>query len=112
MTNAATTCYNQIKTMDKMAMWDWGVLRTRPTASSDGNTLTLKSSGMVKWKGYIAITYNTGSDLYDIEFFRIRKPRRTKANPFTIPEKKVDKTLDGVFFDMLINVIDGQVLGR
>ena len=109
--SAANVIFNQIKAMDSMALFDWGALRYRPTASADGLTLTLKSSGMVPWKGYIAITYNQGSDLYDVEFYRMRKHRNPK-DPFAAPVKKVDRKVTDVFVDSLVSVIDRQVLKR
>lgn len=101
---------NQIIAMDKYALGDWGAAYQNKIASEDGNTLTLKSSGMVKWKGFIAITYNRGTDAYDLEFYRMRRPRKSPNNPFPIPEKKVDKSVERIYVDQLISVIDEQVL--
>lgn len=101
---------NQIIAMDKYALGDWGAAFKEKKAANDGNTLILKSSGMVAWKGSIAISYNRGTDAYDIEFYRMRRPRKSSANPFPIPEKKVDKTYERIYVDQLIDLIDGQVL--
>ena len=110
----ASECYNQICALDSMAVFDWGAIRQgqQPVALNNGKTLCLKSAGMVKWKGYIAITYNEGTDLYDIEFYRIRRQRRTASNPIPVPEKKVDYSVTDIFVDQLIETIDRQVLGR
>jgi hypothetical protein len=54
---------------------------------------------MVKWKGYVYIKYNEGTDLYDIEFFRIRGVNI-----------KTDKGMTDIFAEDLVNVID-EVVG-
>ena len=115
--NAANIILQQIRTMDKMALWDWGCMKFRPQSSNNGLTLTLKSSGYVPWKGFIAITLDEGADLYNIEFYRMRKPRiNRKKDPMgallAVPVKKVDKSVDGVYFDQLVEIIDRQVLKR
>ena len=90
----AQTILTQIKTLDPMAMTAWGAKDL--IAMNDG--LKFKTSGMVKWKGYVYIQYNHGQDLYDIIFAKIRKY-----------EWKEEKKVTGVFFDQLINIIDKQV---
>lgn len=90
----AETILSQIKAIDPRATWAWGVKKFINT----GEGLQFKSSGMVKWKGYTHIKYNAGTDLYDIEFYRIRKY-----------EKKVDNTVEGVFAEDLVAIVDAQV---
>ena len=53
---------------------------------------------MVKWKGIVQVIYNEALDLYNVEFGRIRKD-----------EYKVDKKIEGVYVDQLVELIDGQV---
>jgi len=92
--SVAKTILSQIKALDYRAMWAWGAKDL--VAGKD--YLMFKSSGMVKWKGYIKVTLDYGTDTYNVEFFRIRKS-----------EKKVDCELSGVYADMLVDIIDGQV---
>ena len=87
----AKTILNQIKTIDPAAMMAWGAKEL--VARNDG--LQFKSSGMVKWKGIVVVKYNEGTDLYDIEFGKIRKY-----------EWKVSKTVQDVFVEDLVNQID------
>lgn len=90
----AKTILAQIKALDKWAIGAWGV----KDLVGGENYLAFKTSGMVKWKGYVKIEYDYGADLYNIEFYRIRKM-----------EVKVDKRVEGVYADMLVEIIDGQV---
>ena len=60
--------------------------------------LKFKTSGMVKWKGYVYVRYNDATDLYDIEFFRIRNF-----------EVKIDNQVRDVFAEDLVRIIDGVV---
>jgi hypothetical protein len=53
---------------------------------------------MTKWKGYVYVKYNEGSDLYDIDFFRIRGV-----------DVKYDKQAKGIYAEDLVWVIDGVV---
>jgi len=90
----AKTILSQIKAIDFWALAAWGAKDL--VSMSDG--LKFKSSGMVGWKGQVHVKYNEGTDLYDIEFFRIRG-----AKVF------VDDFIEGVFVEDLVNVIDAQV---
>jgi hypothetical protein len=90
----AQTILSQIKTIDPRATWAWGAKEL----VNMGDGLKFKTSGMVKWKGQVYIKYNEGSDLYDIEFFRIRG-----ANV------KYDKQVSDVFAEDLVNIIDSVV---
>ena len=91
----AQTILSQIKTIDPMATFAWGA----KDLVNMGDGLKFKTSGMVKWKGYVYIKYNEGTDLYDIEFFRIRNC-----------EIKCDKGMTDVFAEDLVRVID-EVVG-
>jgi hypothetical protein len=91
----AQTILSQIKTIDPRALWAWGAKNFVNT----GDGLRFRTSGMVKWKGYVYIKYNEGTDLYDIEFFRIRG-----ANI------KTDKGVTDIFAEDLVNIID-EVVG-
>jgi hypothetical protein len=53
---------------------------------------------MVKWKGYVYVKYDEGSDLYNIDFFRVRGV-----------DIKYDKQVEGVFVEDLVQIIDAQV---
>jgi hypothetical protein len=90
----AQTILSQIKTIDPRATWAWGAKEL----VNMGDGLKFKTSGMVKWKGYVYIKYNEGTDLYDIEFFRIRGVN-----------VKTDKGMTDIFAEDLVNVIDSVV---
>jgi hypothetical protein len=94
MSNIATIIRDQIRGMDRNAFMAWGSKEL--VAMKDG--LKFKTSGMVRWKGYVYIQYDEGRDIYNVIFAKIRKY-----------EWKVVKQVDGVFFDQLVSVIDGQV---
>ena len=72
-----------------MVMWSWGF--NSPIAIENG--LRFKVQGF-KFHGVVEVTYNEGSDLFDVYF---------------IKAGKVVKTIDGVFFDMLVETIDHYV---
>jgi len=90
----AQTILSQIKMIDRMAMMAWGAKEL----VNMGNGLKFKTSGITPWKGHVYIKYNEGTDLYDIDFFRIRKF-----------EVKVDKAIEGVYAEDLVQIIDGFV---
>lgn len=91
----AQTILSQIKTIDPRATWAWGAKEL----VNMGDGLKFKTSGMVKWKGHVYIRYNEATDLYDIEFFRIRNC-----------EIKCDKGMTDIFAEDLVRVID-EVVG-
>lgn len=79
----------QILRSQLMVMWSWGF--NSPIAIENG--LRFKVQGF-KFKGFVEVVYNEGWDLFDVSF---------------IKAGKVSKTIDGVFFDMLVSVIDNYV---
>ena len=72
-----------------MVVWSWGF--HQPIALENG--LRFKVTGF-KFRGIVEVVYNEGRDLFDVRFL--------KAN-------KVVNTIEGVFFDMLVDVIDDYV---
>ena len=56
-------------------------------------SLSFKVQGF-KFKGSVEVVYNEGRDLFDLSF---------------IKRNKVVKSIDGVFFDSLVEVIDDYV---
>ena len=72
-----------------MVVWSWGF--SSPMAVNNG--LRFKVQGF-KFCGVVEVVYNEGSDLFDVSF---------------IKAGKVIMTIDSVFFDMLISVIDNYV---
>ena len=72
-----------------MVVWSWGF--NSPIAVKNG--LRFKVQGF-KFRGIVEVVYNEGSDLFDVSF---------------IKAGKVIKTIDGVFFDMLVETIDNYV---
>jgi hypothetical protein len=91
----AKIIHTQIKQLDPMALFAWGTKDL--VAMNDG--LKFKTSGSVKWKGYVYIKYDKGQDLYDIDFFKIRKM-----------EIVYSEQLEGVFAEDMVRLID-EVVG-
>lgn len=72
-----------------MVVWSWGF--HKPMAVENGLRFNVQG---FKFRGVVEVVYNEGQDLFNVSFI--------KAN-------KVVKSIDGVFFDMLVDVIDGYV---
>ena len=72
-----------------MVVYSWGF--NHPVAIENG--IRFKVQGF-KFRGVVDVVYNEGQDLFDVSFI--------KAN-------KVVKSIDGVFFDMLVDTIDDFV---
>lgn len=85
---------DQIKTIDFWALGAWGAKELVNT----GTGLRFKTSGSVRWKGYVHVVLDEAKDLYRVEFQRVRK-----LNVIT------DKVVEDVFVEDLVNVIDSQV---
>lgn len=92
--SVARTILSQIKTVDPRALWAWGA----KDLIDMGDGLKFKSSGMTQWKGYVYIKYDEGNDLYNIDFFRLRKM-----------EPIYDRRIQGIYAEDLVYAIDGQV---
>jgi hypothetical protein len=92
--NVAQTILQQIKSIDPWAMAAWGA----KDLVNMGAGLKFKTSGMVKWKGYVHVKYDAGNDVYDVDFYRIRGAKII-----------VDNAIQGVYCDMLVDVVNGQV---
>lgn len=90
----ARTILEQIKTIDPRATWAWGAKEL----VNMGDGLKFKTTGMVKWKGYVYVKYNEGTDLYDIQFFRVRSAA-----------VKIDQKICNVFAEDLVRIIDTVV---
>ena len=71
-------------------MWSWGFNSPMPLA--DG--LKFKVQGF-KHRGYVSVVYNAGRDLFDVVLYDYRMA--------------VKEQTEGVYFDMLVDVIDGLV---
>lgn len=87
----AKTILNQIKTIDPWALAAWGAKDL--VALQDG--LQFKVGGLAEFKGYVTVKYNYGTDLYSLEFFRLRKG-----------ERKVVQSLEDVYAEDLVRLID------
>ena len=70
-------------------VWSWGF--HQPMALENG--LRFKVTGF-KFRGVVDVIYNEGRDLFDVSF---------------IKRNKVVKSIDGVYFDMLVDTIDNFV---
>jgi hypothetical protein len=69
-----------------MVVWSWGF--HKPVAIENG--LQFKVQGY-KFGGVVSVVYNEGRDLFDLSF---------------IKSNKVVNTIEGVYFDMLVDTID------
>lgn len=85
---------NQINAIDRMAFFAWGVRQKIDT----GTGLQFKSTGLAKWKGNVHVKYNEGTDLYNIDFFRIRAGKLI-----------MDRKVTDVYAEDLVENIDSQV---
>jgi hypothetical protein len=92
--NVAQTIMSQLKAIDPMALFAWGAKDFVNT----GTGLQFKTTGMTPYKGYVQITLDEGKDLYVIKFFKIRKL-----------EVKVDKTVEDVYAEDMVAIIDSFV---
>jgi hypothetical protein len=92
--SVANIIRGQILAVDRFALGAWGAKEL----INMGNGLKFKTSGMVRWKGYVYVKYDEGQDLYNIDFFRVRGV-----------EIKYDKKVEGVFAEDLVQMIDAQV---
>jgi hypothetical protein len=90
----AATIRDQIKALDWRAFFAWGAKEFVDM----GDGLKFKTTGLVKWKGYVYIKYDENADLYNVQFFRIRK-----LNMIT------DLEVNGIYWDQLVQVIDQKV---
>jgi hypothetical protein len=92
--SVAQTIRQQINAIDRMAFFAWGVKEM----IANTNGLQFKSTGMVRWKGWVDVKYNEGTDLYDIDFFRIRAGKLI-----------MDRKVTDIFAEDLVATIDSQV---
>jgi len=75
---------------DKTVIWSWGF--RNPIIIENG--LKFKVSGFL-FKGWVNIFYNGGSDLFDIKLITFNGVE--------------NKSMEGIYFDELIRVIDANV---
>ena len=85
---------SQIRALDKLAFFAWGAKDF--VYMADG--LKFKTSGLVRRKCWVYIRYNSGLDLYEIIYGRIRKA-----------EWIVDDTIPMVFAEGLVEHINHYV---
>jgi len=85
---------DQIRAQDRMVFAAWGAKEF----VNMGKGLKFKVGGMARYKGYVYVKLDEGADLYNIDFFRIRNL-----------EVKVDKAVEGVYADQLVEIIDDYV---
>lgn len=75
-----------------------------------GKGLRFKVNGALH-KGYVEVTLDEGADLYDVEFYTMRRPRKAKGQIMNMnsPVKKTVKQYGGVFWEDLTAIIDSTV---
>ena len=79
----------QILKTQLMVVWSWGFHNARAI----DNGLRFNVQGY-KFRGVVEVVYNEGQDLFDVSF---------------IKGGKVVDTIGGVYFDMLVDIIDYHV---
>lgn len=89
----ATTIRDQIRTLDRMALWAWGA----KDFIGSNDSLQFTVGGMTRWKGKVIVRLN-GKDLYDVRFFRSRGTKVIE-----------DVVTPDVYAEDLVNIIDGKV---
>ena len=72
-----------------MIVYSWGF--HKPMALENGLRFNVQG---FKFHGIVEVVYNEAQDLFDVSF---------------IKSNKVVKSIDGVFFDMLVDIIDDFV---
>ena len=72
-----------------MVVWSWGF--HKPIALENGLRFNVQG---FKFRGIVEVVYNEGRDLFDVRFLK---------------RNKVVNTIEGVFFDSLVEVIDDFV---
>ena len=92
--NIAHTILSQIKTIDSWALIAWGAKDF--VAMNDG--VKFKTSGMTPYKGYVYVKYKPVPDLYEVQFFKLRKS-----------QVKMDKVVEDVYAMDLVKTIDSFV---
>ena len=92
--NIAQTIFAQIKAIDPNAIIAWGAREVM----NMGDGLKFKTSGLTRYKGYVYVKYNSGKDLYEVQFFRLRKL-----------EVKYDEIVTDVYAEDLVSIIDRVV---
>ena len=70
-------------------MWSWGLNNPHSLPNDEG--LIFKVQGF-KHKGFVAVVYNAGADLFNIILYD--------------RQMKFKKKTEGVYFDMLVDTID------
>jgi hypothetical protein len=73
-------------------MWSWGFNTPRSLPNEQG--LIFKVQGF-KHKGFVAVVFNAGADLFEVILYDHQMNLKSKT--------------EGVYFDMLVDVIDGLV---
>jgi hypothetical protein len=91
--SVAKTILDQIQAIDRRAIWAWG----GKDFVNVGDGVQFKVGGMAKFKGHVLIKLNA-SDLYDIEFYKIR------AGAVKTVAKEAD-----VYAEDLVRIIDAVV---
>ena len=93
----ARTIISQIKALDHMAMFAWGMINA--VGLDDGVQFDVKG---LKFRGKVIIKLNA-MDLYDITFGRMN--RKTF-------EFDVKHTAEGVYCDQLVEILDHHIEGK
>lgn len=89
------TIHEQLRATTPLAVrWSWGISRQQATLYEGKPTLALRVSGALH-KGWVYISYDGASDLYEISIVSLKGDCKHKV--------------EGVFFDDMGKVIDGII---
>lgn len=89
------TIHEQLKATTPIAVrCSWGISKQQATLYEDKPTLALRVSGVLH-KGWVFISYDRASDLYDISIVSLKGECKHKV--------------EGVYFDDMGKVIDGII---
>ena len=89
------TIHEQLRATTPLAVrWSWGISKQQATLYEDMPTLALRVSGALH-KGWVFISYNGATDLYDISIISLKGECKHKV--------------EGVYFDDMGKVIDGII---
>lgn len=85
----------QVLTHNKLVWWSWGV-NVRSISNLDNKCLVFKPNGRY-FKGFVCITLGW-EDLYQVHYV---------SNDY-----KLKKSVEGLYFDMLVDTIDAEIETR
>lgn len=99
--NVGQVIFEQLKAMDKMAIWAWGskdFLTGKVDGQHEGLMFSVTNCPKAKRGAKVQILLDEAQDLYNVRVIRVYRG-----------QLKIDNELEGVYVEDLISVIDGMV---